>query len=687
MKQSIFILILLLPACFLNAKKYDFEEVNIVGIENPGFITISPDGLRMIIIDFRKKEVPQVKQTVRTSTKAPWGAATAVPAINDLLGPETQIKGITFSFDGNHLYFSANLPDTRGGYDIYSLEISSEGYTSLQNLGPAINTTENEYYPSVSGNERIMTFTREIEMKKVEDQHPGHLWQCKLDDTTTKWAAPEKLNVIINDGGIGYPRLYDDNKTIFYSRIDEEEKKWKIFWTKRIGDIHWYLPVKLDTLSTDDHEISPYYCKQDGFLYYIKLSGSESSPRGVMYRFRTEREMIPEKCIEIKGIVTDSVHKSPLGAFVLVTDPILGRTEFITNSGGKNGGWKTLLLAGKQYLLHIWKDRYSHYYRLFTPGETISDRNLPVELTPQVDVTLNIYDREELWPLMADIIITDEKGIAAGITPWFKEQGIQKMILPIGKHYLFNVSRKDYVTNSLDLNLSEIVLFDHFTRDIELEPVKRKLDIFVTEKDTLLPLDASIEITDVRNSQFFPVPTGTKGFYSILLREGEQYELDVRGPKYYAFRHLAIDLDSDRVMKSMTVELTPLTRKVPIRLNNINFELNSADLMQSSYPELNRVVRLLKDNPDIYVELSAHTCDIGSDHFNDLLSLKRARSVVNYLTTNGIKYSRMIARGYGEKIPLVPNTSEGNRMQNRRVELKILDENDQEFQVEERINE
>ncbi|HNX80427.1 MAG TPA: OmpA family protein, partial [Prolixibacteraceae bacterium] len=74
-------------------------------------------------------------------------------------------------------------------------------------------------------------------------------------------------------------------------------------------------------------------------------------------------------------------------------------------------------------------------------------------------------------------------------------------------------------------------------------------------------------------------------------------------------------------------------------------------------------------------------------HFNDLLSLKRARSVVNYLTTNGIKYSRMIARGYGEKIPLVPNTSEGNRMQNRRVELKILDENDQEFQVEERINE
>jgi outer membrane protein OmpA-like peptidoglycan-associated protein len=140
-------------------------------------------------------------------------------------------------------------------------------------------------------------------------------------------------------------------------------------------------------------------------------------------------------------------------------------------------------------------------------------------------------------------------------------------------------------------------------------------------------------------------------------------------------------------MKSITIELNPLIRKVPIRLNNINFELNSADLMQSCFPELDRVVRLLKDNPDIYVELSAHTCDIGSDHFNDLLSLKRARSVVNYLTMNKINFKRMVARGYGEKVPLVSNTSEGNRMQNRRVELKILDENDQEFQVEERINE
>ena len=59
------------------------------------------------------------------------------------------------------------------------------------------------------------------------------------------------------------------------------------------------------------------------------------------------------------------------------------------------------------------------------------------------------------------------------------------MILPVGSHYLFNVARKDYHSNKIDLDLSSVVLFDRFIRDIELEPVKRSIEIFVTEKDAL----------------------------------------------------------------------------------------------------------------------------------------------------------------------------------------------------------
>ncbi len=72
------------------------------------------------------------------------------------------------------------------------------------------------------------------------------------------------------------------------------------------------------------------------------------------------------------------------------------------------------------------------------------------------------------------------------------------------------------------------------------------------------------------------------------------------------------------------------------------------------------------------VEISAHTDDKGSDEYNTKLSQHRAESVVRFLTLKGINKDRMLAKGYGESVPSVPNDSDDNRAKNRRVEFKIL---------------
>jgi outer membrane protein OmpA-like peptidoglycan-associated protein len=687
MKKSVLIYLLTLLCLYAQAKKYDFEQVKIIGVENPVFITISPDGLKMVIIDLPKKGYPILKQTIRTSYTRPWSGATEVPEINEKLNAQTRIESVSFSYDNKYLYFSANLPDSRGGLDIYSSEITADGYADPVNLGIPINTEGNENFPSVSGNNRILIFTRRVDNRKINDLQPGEIWISKMEGFSETWSQPEKINIIINDAGIGYPKIYDDNKTLIYSRADEEEKKWKIHWARKIGDIHWFLPVKLDTISSDDHEVSPIFCKQDGFLYYLKCSGIESTPRGEMYRYRLPIELQPEKTVEIKGTITDSLFKIPVKASVLVTDPVLGSTEFFTRSAEKNGNWQTTLAAGKMYMFHFWKENYSHTFQLFKEKESQTDRKLSIDLTPLTELSLNIYDKEELWPLDADISVMDEKGNKLNVAVKKTLDGQQTLLLPIGKHYTFNISKKYYNNNKLDLDLSSDVLFDKFFRDMELEPKKRKIDLYVTEQDTIKPLKASIVIIDQRKARIKPEETGMVGHYSINLREGESFDMEIKGPKFSAFKHVVLDLNANSELLNFTIELLPLTKKIPIRLENINFELNSADLMESSVPELERVVQLLKDNPEIYVEISAHTCDIGSTRFNEVLSDKRAKSVVFYLASKGIEHKRMTSKGYGEMFPLVPNTSEENRVLNRRVELKILDENDQIFQIEEKIKE
>jgi len=106
-------------------------------------------------------------------------------------------------------------------------------------------------------------------------------------------------------------------------------------------------------------------------------------------------------------------------------------------------------------------------------------------------------------------------------------------------------------------------------------------------------------------------------------------------------------------------------------LNNITFESNAAELSPESLMELEGVIKLLQNNPDIQIEISAHTDDIGTDEFNLDLSVRRARSVKEYMVRNNIPHFRMTSVGYGETNSIVPNDNDENRTKNRRVEIKV----------------
>lgn len=106
------------------------------------------------------------------------------------------------------------------------------------------------------------------------------------------------------------------------------------------------------------------------------------------------------------------------------------------------------------------------------------------------------------------------------------------------------------------------------------------------------------------------------------------------------------------------------------------FEFDSSVLRQEARAELDQAVELLNAHNDmILVEVGGHTCDIGSIAYNQGLSERRAQAVADYLTSAGISADRLVVRGHGETRPRVPNTSIENRQQNRRVELSVLERN------------
>ena len=108
-------------------------------------------------------------------------------------------------------------------------------------------------------------------------------------------------------------------------------------------------------------------------------------------------------------------------------------------------------------------------------------------------------------------------------------------------------------------------------------------------------------------------------------------------------------------------------------LDKVFFRTGKATILKKSYSLLNAVAQTLQDNPQIkLVEVQGHTDSDGKDDYNLDLSNRRAASVMNYLTAYGVDKARLQSKGYGETTPIETNDTDAGKAKNRRVEFKIL---------------
>jgi OOP family OmpA-OmpF porin len=164
------------------------------------------------------------------------------------------------------------------------------------------------------------------------------------------------------------------------------------------------------------------------------------------------------------------------------------------------------------------------------------------------------------------------------------------------------------------------------------------------------------------------------GSFKIVLPYDKNYSIRASADKFFA---ISENLKLDSLIKAGYKEihkdlyLVPIEIGQVVRLNNVFFDFDKWDLRPESYVELDRVVKLLKENPAIEIELSAHTDSHGTDEYNFKLSDNRARSCMEYILSKGISPNRITSKGYGETMPVATNDTDEGRQLNRRVEFKI----------------
>lgn len=167
------------------------------------------------------------------------------------------------------------------------------------------------------------------------------------------------------------------------------------------------------------------------------------------------------------------------------------------------------------------------------------------------------------------------------------------------------------------------------------------------------------------------------GSYQIALPVGHRYGFVANARGFVA---VSQSMDLTGASRGDVVErdlvLLPLEEGRAIRLENIFFEFNKAELRPESRFELDRLVRLLGDHESMEIAIEGHTDWVGTDSFNEALSQARAQAVVNYLTAHRVDAGRLAATGFGETRPIASNETPEGRQLNRRVEFRVtaLDE-------------
>lgn len=196
----------------------------------------------------------------------------------------------------------------------------------------------------------------------------------------------------------------------------------------------------------------------------------------------------------------------------------------------------------------------------------------------------------------------------------------------------------------------------------------------VLDASSGVPLGAHVILSDLQkgigidSTQADPVT----GYFLLALHPHQNYAVNIAEKGYLMYSE-NLDFNTDTARSySKEFLLQPIEKGRSIILHNIFFDFNSAQLKPASHVELNRLVQLLLQHPDLRILISGHTDNIGSSDYNLKLSLERAESVRQYLLSHQIAPQRCEVQGSGAEQPIASNETDEGRAKNRRTTLSVL---------------
>lgn len=480
------------------------------------------------------------------------------------------------------------------------------------NIGNAINSPNDEYFPSITADGETFIFTRKVGMQ--EDFYVSR-------KVNGKWQAAVPIREINSMGNEGAPSISADGKMMFFASCINIEGNYgspdrkgygscDIFYSENING-KWSKPVNVGPpINTQHWETQPSFSSDGKTLYFI---------RGIVDRSGIKQGDIYMSVLDDNGKFSEPVKLGPNINTDKDEESVFIHPDNQTLYFSSNG--------------HIGMGGLDIY---------MSKRQPDGSWGPAINLGYPINTHNDENSLLVD---------------------------PSGKIAYFASNRSDSY-GGLDIYQFEL---PENARPQNITYVKGKVYDAVTKQPVVANFELFDLSNQNKIAQSFSDQSGN---FLLTLTEGKNYMINVQQKGYlfysdnFSLQNTQTSFEKPFILD---IPLMPIDTGAITELKNVFFDVNKWELKPESKAELDKLILFLKQNPSVKIELSGHTDNSGDKKFNQTLSANRAKAVYDYLVKEGqINPQRLTYKGYGDSKPKVPNDSPENKAKNRRTEFKII---------------
>ncbi|MCF2488533.1 OmpA family protein [Dyadobacter sp. CY347] len=491
--------------------------------------------------------------------------------------------------------------------------------TKRENMGPAINSQGQEVAPIISPDGKTLFFTRGNFSGNVGTSETQDIWYSTLNDKNV-WGAAVNMGPPINNAADNaITSISADGKTIYVINVYRPDGSMELglsrcFQTKT----GWTFPKEYKINNLRESITANNRMKQ------VESMETTVSPYGNVMIISVERsDTEGKKDLYVSFLQSGEIWSEPLHLGNVINTADYEGTPFLALDN------KTLYFS-------------SHGHSGYGAGDLFLTRR-----------------RDDTW------------------INWSKPENLGPVINTSLWDAYFNVpATGDYAYFSASEKVSgqEDIFRVRLTPETRPDPVAI-ISGTILEAETNKAVRSELIAQIKKNNDVFTKATfdPETGEYRLILPLKEIYRITASEKGYFPFTE-EIDLSKDTTLRNIRKDLylQPIRAGQQIRLSSTMFAQSSAEVIRSSYPELDRIVSAMTNYPAMEILLEGHTDNQGEVQKNVKLAEDRVQQVKKYLLSKGIDGKRIQTKAWGPAKPIASNLTEQTRQKNRRVEFTIL---------------